>query len=480
MRTIRWTQFACAGVLAGCLAAWGPSAPEAALTLHIDTQHPGAEIPSDFAGLSFEMETLLPGKDGSRYFAESNKALIETFRNLGVRNLRIGGNTADRPSVPLPDAADVDSLFAFAKAAGARVIFTFRLRAGGPQDAAPIAKHMVDRYGSNLLCFAIGNEPDIYSKTYAAYRDELKRYMAAFAEAGAGAAKFCGPGTTPSKPEWARDFAEEFGHSGRILFVTQHAYPGASGREVQDGAAGRKAMLSPEWVDSYESFYRSFAPSAEKNAVPFRIEETNSYYHGGARDASDTFAAALWGLDYLHWWAMRGAAGINFHTGDQVAAADETTKCYYATFLTSARGYVMQPLAYAIRAFELGGHGRVVPVRLQSAAAGLNVRSYAVLSSGGDLYVTVINKEQGSGRNAMVTVVAGAPFRSAEILRLECGGGVSAKSGVTLGASAIRENGGWSGGWQRVIGNIRQGTATIGIPAASAAVLRFSMHAPSN
>ena len=29
--------------------------------------------------------------------------------------------------------------------------------------------------------------------------------------------------------------------------------------------------------------------------------------------ASNAFASALWALDYLHWWAAHGAAGVNFH-----------------------------------------------------------------------------------------------------------------------------------------------------------------------
>ena len=118
-------------------------AAQTPVTVVIDAQAPGARIPDEFSGLSFETETLLPDKAGAHYFSATNSALAETVRNLGVKSLRIGGNTADRPNLPFPDIKDTDNLFAFAKLTSAHVIFTLRLRQGDPQEAAPIAKHLI-------------------------------------------------------------------------------------------------------------------------------------------------------------------------------------------------------------------------------------------------------------------------------------------------------------------------------------------------
>src|SRR5437763_15323546 len=101
MRITVCATLACAGLFAVSAAA----APQAAVTLLIESDKPGAEIPADFAGLSFEMQTLLPGKTGP-YFSDANGAMVQTFRNLGIRSLRIGGNTADNPRVPFPAAED--------------------------------------------------------------------------------------------------------------------------------------------------------------------------------------------------------------------------------------------------------------------------------------------------------------------------------------------------------------------------------------
>ncbi len=448
--------------------------------LTIDAEHPGAQIPDDFAGLSFETENLLPSSTGSYYFNDSNASLIETFRNLGIKSLRIGGNTADVPTLPFPSITDADHLFSFAQAVSSKVIFTFRLRAGGPQDVAPLAKHLMERDSSLVECFEIGNEPDIYEKSFDGYRSELNRYIKAFDEFGVDRdAKFCGPGTTPSKVEWARQFVQDFGHSPRIRLVTQHAYPGDSGRKITDAAAGRSAMLSTAWVNSYNTFFQSFAHDAESSHLAFRIEETNSYFNGGAKDVSDTFASALWGLDYMHWWASHGAAGINFHTGERVAAADESTTCFYAVFLSSGSNYAIQPLGYAMKAFELGGHGRVLPVQLKPSTPLGDLTAYAVIATDKTLYVTMINKEHGPhAQNAVVTVLMPFPNDDAELIRLEnSGGNVSAKIGIRLGGMSLQDNGLWDGQWQPLSSASKHGVE-VNVPPGSAAILKFIPKAP--
>ncbi len=76
-------------------------------------------MPDEFLGLSFEMQRLLPADDGQYYFRPDNAPLLALFRTLGIKCLRVGGNTADRPTVRFPATADIDSFFAFARQAGA-------------------------------------------------------------------------------------------------------------------------------------------------------------------------------------------------------------------------------------------------------------------------------------------------------------------------------------------------------------------------
>src|SRR6266566_1888276 len=153
------------------------SAAQSPVAIEVHPEKPGPAIPSNFVGLSFETAAVLPNAGKGDLFRSDNANLVHLFQTLGIKSLRIGGNTADRPTVKIPDNTDVDNLFGFAKAAGARVIYTLRLRESTPEDAAKTAQYLISRYQSDIDCISIGNEPNIYFKDYSAYRDQLKTYM---------------------------------------------------------------------------------------------------------------------------------------------------------------------------------------------------------------------------------------------------------------------------------------------------------------
>ena len=71
-------------------------------------------------------------------------------------------------------------------------------------------------------------------------------------------------------------------------------------------------MLSPAWQQIYQKYYDEFVPGVKAANMPYRLEEGNNFYNGGAKDVSDTYASAMWGLDYLYFWAAHGSQGINF------------------------------------------------------------------------------------------------------------------------------------------------------------------------
>ncbi len=433
------------------------AAAQSPVSIEVHPEKPGPAIPSNFIGLSFETAAVLPN-DGNG------------------RSLRIGGNTADRPTVKIPGNTDVDNLFAFARAAKVRVIYTLRLRDSTPEGAVNAAQYLLSRYRSDIDCLSIGNEPNVYFRDYPAYRDQLKKYLDAIAALPqSSGVKFCGPSTTPGKPEWARGFADDFSPSGRVQWVTQHSYPGGSGRKVTDAAAGRDALLSAEFQQSYEHLYGLFAPQVSSDGLTYRLEETNNFFNGGAKDVSDTFASALWGLDYLYWWAAHNAQGINFHTGDNVAAGEQQTPCRYAIFWTSATGYSVHPLGYGMKAFELGSHGRLLPVQVISNRDGVHLTAYAVLTEDRGLYITIINKDHGpAGRAAAVTIDPGNFYAHAqEMLLTAPQNDVSAQSGITLGGASIMDNGQWKGEWTPLPRSRKSKGLSLVIPPATAAVIKL-------
>ncbi|HEV2435324.1 MAG TPA: glycosyl hydrolase family 79 C-terminal domain-containing protein [Verrucomicrobiae bacterium] len=432
---------------------------------------PGLEVPADFTGLSFETQSILPDANGKYLFSPANRPLITLFQTLGIKTLRVGGNTADRPGVPIPGPVDIDSLFAFARAADVRVIYTLRLRDGSITNDAAIAKYLALRYRPQLACFAIGNEPNFYFKSYSAYRDEWKKYAAAIITEVPDA-QFCGPSAGGS-PVWSRDFANDFGKSEPMAFIAQHDYPCGNGMLATDLAAGQDKMLSPQLQNEYRGLWHSFVPAALSNGLRFRLEEANNFYNGGAKDISNTFASALWGLDFLDWWAAHGASGVNFHTGDKVAAGSANRSCWYATFWSSNQGYDVHPIGYAIKAFNLGGHGRVEPLTI-SNPDGVNLTAYA-RRDGENLFVTILNKGHGAGaKAAKVTIVPpGIPAGAAVIFLSAPDNHVAAKTGVTLGGASVTDHG-WEGKWTPLAPD-HTGRCAVDVPAASAAIVKLSL-----
>ena len=448
------------------------SAPTTAL-VSLDPATAGDAVSPDFIGLSLEMERLLPAKDGKRYFSDANKPLVATFRALGVKSLRVGGNTADKPGTPLPSEADIDNLFAFARAAGVKVIYTLRLREGSRDDAAAAAKYVMDHHAADLTCFAIGNEPNVFAKEYPAYLAEWKRYVEAITAPGkAPGARFCGPSATPGKVAWAALFTKDVAGQAPLVMVTQHDYPGESARKVTDVAAARALMLSTTWTDGYQRFHDAFVPTATAHKLPYRLEEANSFFHGGAKDVSDTMTSALWALDYMYWWAWHGAGGINFHTGDEVAAGDALTPCRYASFWTAGSGYNVHPIGYALKAFDVGGHGRRVAATVTPANTALT--AYGVAGENGALYLTLIRKDPDpKAATLTVTVEPGRAFKTGGVMVLAVtGNDLAATSGVTLGGAAIEDDGTWKGSWT-ALPVPSAGRFTVALPPATAAVLRL-------
>ena len=212
-------QKATLGIL--CLATYYCQA-KPSVTVILETQKPGREIASDFVGLSFEMQRVLADTNGWHFFSAENTNLIATFQTLGIKNLRVGGNTADRPSVPVPSESDVDNLFAFARAANVKVIYTLRLNRGEMEAAVNMANYISRHYRDRLDCFAIGNEPNVFSKEYEPYLAEWKRYAAHItAPSNSPNATFCGPSTSPghetSQPEQLQPLCAQIGRRPVVI-----------------------------------------------------------------------------------------------------------------------------------------------------------------------------------------------------------------------------------------------------------------------
>ncbi|HUB25463.1 MAG TPA: hypothetical protein VL992_08525, partial [Tepidisphaeraceae bacterium] len=359
------------------------------------------------------------------------------------------------------------------RAADVNVIFNLRLKnLTDPADDVRLAKYIMTHYSSQLTSFTIGNEPNVYFKQYADYRAMWKKFADAI-EAAVPGAPLNGPSTTPGKTFWAREFAGDFAGAGFLRLVTQHAYPGGNARLVADPAAARAKILAAEMDKSYETFYQSFVPAVWKNHEQFRLEEANSLFHGGATGVSNSFASALWGLDFMHWWAEHGAEGINFHTGNHFTVDEQRVPGGYDISYSTPRGLETHPMAYALKAFSLSNRGKCIPVTVESGQEKLNLTAYAVADPQGELILTVINKEIGRP-DVLVRVNAGPAYRSMDMMRLmNSDGDPAAVSGSILGGSEIAGDGAWNGAWSAPQSEDSSGRFAFHLPSAAAAVVRI-------
>ena len=438
---------------------------QGAATVSVYISSPGALIPDDFIGFSFETRRVNYDSEGvaGYFFDSTNTQAVTLFRQLGVKSLRVGGGSVDDARTPIPNAKDIDALFRFAKAADVKVIYSLRLRDGNAAQNASIAKYIWDNYRNYLDCFTIGNEPKQYSsfsRQWKIMADEIVKVVPE--------AKFCGPAPVSSMDggaEQIRSFAEDFGKTGLLKFVTAHDYPGGNSlRNATDGNSGRDQMLSGAWLEHYQAFYNQFVPAVGALGLKYKYDEGSSFYKGGAKDASDTYAAALWCLDFMHWWAAHGCAGINFH--------NNRWPMYNITICKDAAGnYQTRPQGYGIKAFDVGGHGRVVPVTVSRPG----IRAYGVLDSR-NLYLTIINKEHGEyGRDAEATVKGISSTGPVEVMYLKAPkNDVSATNGISLGDATINNTGEWQGKWT-LLPSTEKDPLTIPVSAASTAIVKIGL-----
>ncbi len=458
-----------------------PAVVPLSLSLELCPAAPLAAVPLDFCGLSYETRLLLPAADGSHYFDADQTELIAAFRQLGIKSLRIGGNTAEREGVPVPNEADIDALFAFARAADTKVIYTLRMDHNTPTEAARIARYIDLHYADHLQAFIVGNEPNKGGRTYAAYYGTWQRFATAInAGEAVPRAVYCAPTTTDGGPEWsARMATDEAGHH-RVAMIGQHYYPGGGSPQFNDRpATARTDLMSLAWHHRYQKLHDRFVPAVRALGLGFRLNETNSFHTGGVHDASDTFAATLWGLDYLYWWAQHGALGLNFHSGQKVYPGDDVVRQNVYTPLTmNADGATVLPLGYAIKAFNLvapGNQLRAVKLRSTGHVPRSGFVAYATVTpDGATTYLTLIN---GTFGDAGVSYRLNLPSAQADtVARLDLlapAGDPSAATGLTLGDAAITPPGTWSGTWTTP----SPGEA-IEVAPASATLIRLSRPTP--
>jgi hypothetical protein len=413
------------------------SAP-AALTLHLDQR--GPTLPSNYIGLSYEIEQL---SDPS-FFSPANTGLIGQFRALSPNGvLRLGGNTSDvgwwkatpdSPNPPLPsnvvlqtpkgerspmDLAyavtpeAVRNLRAFLDATGWTCLYGINLGSSTPARAADEAEFVHKTLGAKLEYFQVGNEPDGFGRRFrdkanwnadAYFNDWLASANAI--RARVASARFGMPDVA-SQVAWFPTIADRLSalkERPDVVALSHHYYftgpPSNPKANIND-------LLHPDpKVTNNAAIARE---AAQKLGTHYRMTEGNSCYRGGKPGFSDVFAATLWSADYCLLLASLGYSGVNLHGGSakQVANSlggrlpgDELItdpkevhpRPFYTPIADIDGKYFAEPTFYGLR---FAGHfagGTMVPLTFSPGA--VNATAYAAKLPTGQTVVAIINKDE--------------------------------------------------------------------------------------
>jgi hypothetical protein len=438
------------------------------VSIRVDPETVRGRISPGFIGFGYETSAVAQ----TNYFSAENKTLVQLYRNLGTQGLiRIGGNVSDHTEylpagqprvrtekeVTVINQACLVRLAGFVKATGWKVMWGLNLGTGSKAAAVREAVAVDQALKDQLQSFQIGNEVEllprfghVYENYHAAYLDYKQAIRAVLPQA-----PFSGPDSV-GHWNWITNFMNA--ESGDLKLLTHHYY-----REgAKDPTASLAKLLSPdaEWTRRLGQLQQLCGD----HAVPFRINEVNSFWGGGKKGVSDTFGSALWCLDYMFQLSTYGCNGVNMETDiNQLGWIS-----HYSPIVHDPSGSCRaRPEYYGMLAFALSGKGELLKVSRNKTTA--NATVYATRNDDGQIWVIMINKDL--SRDITAEISLPESYSRATVFRLEAPS-VESKDQVTLAGSAVAADGTWPGGSPEPI-SAQNGTFSVSVPRASAILLRL-------
>jgi hypothetical protein len=447
------------------------------ITVTTDTRRTGSRVPREFLGLSFEVSALA---QIARYGRVGDFAKM--LRSLGGGLLRFGGISADTrtawtdAATPLPGWAssgiargDLRALRVLAEKSRWHVLLTLGLAHYDPRAAAREAAAAKAALGGWLAGIEIGNEPDAYAAhhlrstpwTSAQYDAQVTAYRRAIAKVAPGLALLA-PDASGSRAfeTWGRGVAS----GERPALLTGHHYP--LGCHMVPAptipALLSRAIRRAEGV----SLHRYLSVSRARH-IGFRLDEANTVSCGGKAGISNTFASALWAVDYIAHTMVAGAAGINLQ-GAPANCLGYSPVCAPGGRELASGALLAQPEWYALLLSKALVGER--PVRAISSPRPANVDVFAFSGPHGKLQVLVVDDERPGGRHASIRLRIGRPAAAATVLPLTAPA-PGATTGVRLGGRAVEGDGGWSPPPELDRRSGRNGVITLDVSPSSAALV---------
>jgi hypothetical protein len=231
------------------------------------------------------------------------------------------------------------------------------------------------------------------------------------------------------------------------------------------------------------------------DTVPSTINESNSASCSGMPGVSNSYATALWSLDYLLQTAKSGVDRLQFHTNTAAICGDFKARDsadypisyrYYGAFCApdqaalEANELSANPLYYGIWAFRQVPTGQFVDLDLADSDLD-RIRAYAVLSHDGALTVVLINVQDPAAAGSTTDTVAlnlPTAYRDARAvtLRSSAADGLASldASRITLGGQQISPAGTATGTPESTVVPVDHRSATISVEPGTARLVTFS------
>jgi len=457
----------------------------ATVSVNLDSTQLRRAIPSDFLGLSLEMSSIeAANNNGVAWLSGTPSAYSTMVQKIGVQNIRIGGNSAERqPYATAQDGANVD---AFANLIGANLIWTVPVKQFYNQSTSVSYvsglyndQHVAHNY-SFRTNIEVGNEPDNSEDvpgsaiSQSTWQSRYDGFSSAFRSQINGGILSTGP-STAGCCTFSTDFINDPTYQGSLKstigYVTTHYYPAGDSADFGSVGAGDGDLLTPTLDTDYQSFYDTFNDNASNTGYNVRIEETNSAYGGSNNGVTNTYAAALWAMDYFCYMAYNtNLEGMNLHTGPIGSDAGS----YNAISpVGAASSYTLEGPGYGLWAFHYGSQGQPLATTLTNPSD-VNIAAYGLLESNGGETVHLINKTSGSKAvNVTVNITPNGSYTQAQVIYLQqANNDVTQVGGITFGGQPMNSDGTWTGGYGPAFGG-KNGVFTVSVPAAQAAIVHF-------
>ncbi len=411
---------------------------------------PGAPVPQNFLGLSFEAGSLAQIANYS-----GGGDMVALLRSLGAGVLRFGGVTADEQTAwvdegtPRPawalgvlEAGNLRGLGSLAAQSGWHVLLTLGLGHFEPQRAAREAAAAKAALGESLEAVELGNEPDSYSNhglralpwTPVQYQEQIDVYRSAI-ETLAPGIPLAGPDTSGSSAY------EKWGLSEAIYqrpaMLTGHHYPLSC---AEHPAPSISRLLSPQIRQLEEVSLRRYLFIAHETEVPFRLDETNTVSCGGTPGISNTFASALWAVNYLTRAMSMGVSAVNLQ-GNPANCEGYTPLCAPSAEDLATGALRAQPEWYALLLAKalIGERPLRTTVRPVDRP---NVEVSTFLAADGTLQFVAVDDDPPGARPVAVHLHVGSAFHGAAVLSLTAPS-PAALTGVQLGGQEVQPDGSW-------------------------------------